>query len=364
MTMRLSSVLELRDETLESFYEQDLQERSAVRATASSVPSTPERRLAIGARYRGKDDYQVAIRVQRDTGIAMRRARELVERLPNPEEADLAVLKKVAAPSRQALASSAKDGGAYPGAVCTRPIDIGYSVGHLNGGPGTLGLLADSDKGIVALSNNHVIALANRAERNDQIYQCGIPDGPPDDDKVIGRLGSYRKLRSVGSNYFDAAYCVLDSDLETNKNLIDPNFKARDAGERLTDCFSLDELIKAVNGVPDGEEISVAKLGRTTGYTSAPYINVSIAVNDLIVDIPGLGNCRFDNVVEVEWVSKDVPFTDGGDSGSALYLERLRNPFGLMFASGLVERGRKKIPASFACLLSPIFDAYKLDNLK
>ena len=361
--MQLSSVLDIRNETLKSFYDKDLDQRAAVRTTAGVIPSRPEQRLAIGARYRGKDDYQVAIRVQRDNGVAMKRARELVNKLPNSDEADLAVLRKVLVPSQEALANGAGSSGSYPGAVCKRPIDIGFSIGHLNGSPGTLGMFADSDEGLVALSNNHVIALANRGEVKDEIYQCGIPDGPSDKQFVIGYLGDYRALRKVGSNSFDAAYCIVKSELDTNRNLIPPDFGPADAGESLTDCLSFDNLVDAVHNVPSTKAITVAKLGRTTGYTSEPYTNVSLGVNDVIVFVPGLGNCRFDNVVEVEWTAKDAPFTADGDSGSALYLERLRHPFGLLFASGILERKRVKTPASYACLLDPIFKAYKLDNL-
>ncbi len=363
--MQLASVFELRDQTLAKLYEVDLKENAAVRATASSVPSIPERRIAIGARFRGRDDYQIAIRVQRETGIAMRRARELIRSLPNEDEADFAILRKVSVPSRVALATAAQGTGRHPGAVCKRPIEIGFSIGHLNGGPGTLGLLADSDKhGVVALSNNHVIALANRAHPDDEIYQCGIPDGPPDDDKVIGILGGYRKIRSVGSNVFDAAYCVVRPDLEQNSNRIPTDFGPLDAGKRLKDCLSQDDLVKTVRRMKDDDKITVAKLGRTTGYTSANINSVAFGVNELIVDIPSLGNCRFDNAVEIEWTANDEPFTKDGDSGSALYLERVCSPFGLMFASGTVERGNETSWVSYACLLSPIYEAYGLDSLR
>jgi hypothetical protein len=361
--MRLESALELRDRTLEKFYEADLRESASVRATAASVPPVPERRLAIGARYRGRNDYQIAIRVQRDTGVAMRRARELIASLPDEREADLSILRKVSVPSRNALATSAKGGGNYPGAVCVRPLDIGYSIGHLNGGPGSLGLLADSTHGAVALTNNHVIALANRAKRGDAIYQCGIPDGPPDDDKAIGTLGSYRHIRSVGSNYFDAAYCILDSEIDHNRNLISSNFGALDAGSQLKECLSIDDLTDLVDNMSTGTDISVAKLGRTTGYTSADFTSVSVGVNDLIVDIPGLGNCRFDDNIEIQWPDKETPFTEDGDSGAVLYLERERYPFGLMFANGIVERKGVRTWASFACALKPVFEAYQLDFL-
>jgi hypothetical protein len=225
-------------------YDIDLRDNSAVRATASSVPSTPERRLAIGARYRAKNDYQVAIRVQRDSGIAMRRAHELISSLPNKDEADLGILRKVSAPSQNALATAAKSGGRHPGAVRKRPIDIGFSIGHLNGGPGTLGLLADSAKhGIVVLSNNHVIALANRGRRDEEIYQCGVPDGPARGEEVIGLLdGDYQRLRTVGSNEFDAAFCILDAAVDHNANLIPPDYGPPDAGGTLAECLSQDQL--------------------------------------------------------------------------------------------------------------------------
>ena len=363
--MELSSVFEIRDKALTEYYSDELRMGSdaSIRATSADIPRRPEHRIAIGARFRAPGDYQVAIRVQRRTGRAMRRARRLIEDLPNEDEADLAVLEKVTVPSRYALATAVKKDGKAPGAKRRRPAEIGFSIGHLDGAPGTLGMFGDHEKhGVVALSNNHVIALANAATKNDEIYQAGIPHSPPDLPNMLGRLGDYRKIRKVGSNEFDAAYCILDDQDAHNGNVIPKDFGAPDAGKPLGAPIDTDELNDLLAEI--GKNASVAKNGLRTGYTSVPVTNVIIGVKDVIVDIPTLGNCRFDDLIEIEFEQKDRPFSDFGDSGAVAYLEKERAPFGLLFAAGVSTRTGRKRDVGYACALSRIFKEYDLAPLE
>jgi hypothetical protein len=142
------------------------------------------------------------------------------------------------------------------------------------------------------------------------------------------------------------------------ENLIPPDSGAPDAGETfdaVIDPFNL-ELDKPV-----------AKIGRTTGYTSEPIKNVSVGINDVTIEIPGLGNHRFDNMIEIEWSDGRRPFAKPGDSGSALYQEASRTVFGLHIASGEITRkdGRTKrtVKVSYACPISKVMDIYELELL-
>jgi len=361
--MELSSVFELRDKALMEHYSDELRIDASIRATSADVPRRPEHRIAIGARFRAPRDYQMAIRVQRRTGRAMRHARRLIDGLPNKDEADLAVLEKVTAPSRYALATAASEDGKAPGAKRRRPAEIGFSIGHLDGAPGTLGMFGDHEEhGVVALSNNHVIALSNAAAKNDEIYQAGIPHSHPDIENLLGRLGGYRKIRKVGSNGFDAAYCILDDQDAHNGNVIPKDFRALDAGKPLGAPIDTDEFNDLLAKI--GKDATVAKNGLKTGYTSVSVTNVTIGLNDVIVDIPGLRNCRFDDLIEIEFEQKDRPFTDFGDSGAVAYLEKERAPFGMLFAAGVSTRTGRKRYVSYACSLPGIFQAYDLALLE
>lgn len=361
--MELASVFALRDEVLESYYQADLKlaDDIGIRATASEVPRYTSQRLAIGARFRTPGDYAVAIRLESADGRAMNRARRIIEALPDAGEADIAVAK-ARIPSRMQLTAAARAPVPAAGAGRTRPLSIGWSIGHGDGAPGTLGMFArlGGDK-YVALSNNHVLALGNAAQINDEIFQPGIPDLPSDAENVVGRLGNYRKLRRNGSNAFDAAYCILSDEIEFEGNEVPTIFGANDAGAVLTAPIGTDELDRLASALADGA--FVAKNGRKTGYTRAAIDRVVIGINDVIVGVPNIGNCRFDNLIEIESADEAIPFSDHGDSGSICYLEGECAPFGMLFAAGITERGRDKTYVSYACGLSEIFTAYKLSPL-
>ena len=358
--MKKDDLIALRDNELSAYYSELMEAGGSLRAEAAPVPAKTSQRLAIGGRRRSADDYDLVIRVQSFAGRAVTRANLIMDRIRRKygenQGIDYAIVKRITAPSQRAVAGTGIDG-AF-GANKDRPISIGYSIGHREGGPGTIGLFAKAEDGIAAVSCNHVLARANEADVGDWIYQPGPPDRPSDTQNRIGKLEHYRELNRTGSNLIDAACCLLEDSIEMTGNIIPPQSGAPDAGQefkRVIDPFDLD-LDKAV-----------AKIGRTTGYTREAPENISIGVNDVSIDFPGAGNHRFDNMIEVEWSIGDQPFAKPGDSGSVLYQEGSLAVFGLHVASGEIIREigqeKKVSKVSYACPMTEVMSVYKLSLL-
>ena len=355
--MTKNELIELRNRELSDYYAESMELAGNLRAEAAPVPPKTDQRLAIGGRQREKDNYDLVIRVQNVAGRAVTRAKQIIERIRKEygdnQGIDYAVIKRITVPSQKAVAETGSRGSF--GTKHLRPLSIGYSIGHLDGGPGTIGLFASATNGVAAVSCNHVLALVNEANAGQWIYQPGPPDLAADTQNRIGRLANFRALTRIGSNYIDAAYCILEDEVDINENVISPESGAPDAGqafESIVDPFDL-KL-----------DQRIAKIGRTTGYTSEPAENVSVGINDVTIEIPGAGNHRFDNMIEIEWSDGRRPFAKPGDSGSAIYQEGDRTVFGLHVASGEITRKiggtRKTAKVSYACPISQVMDVYHL----
>lgn len=73
-----------------------------------------------------------------------------------------------------------------------RPAPGGVSVGHKDVTAGTLGcLVTDSAGDRFILSNNHVLAASNEAQRGDEILQPGVVDGGTVPDDVLATLADF-----------------------------------------------------------------------------------------------------------------------------------------------------------------------------
>jgi hypothetical protein len=310
--MNRSNFEELRRRVIDTFYDEDLGIASGLRAQSAGVNKLPANRLSIGARRRKKNDYQVVFRVQARGGKAMQRARAEIERLPPSEAPELGVIQDLSVPSQKELAARAKGKPASMKQV--RPPQIGYSVSHQDGSPGTIACFLDVKGGIGVLSCNHVLARSNAANADDLIYQPAKGDASPTvTEHRIGKLANYIELQRSGRNVFDAAYALLSEKIGTPINTIPDGFGAPDAGRH-------------VKGVVDALDIPVgarlAKVGRTTGYTSVSAEGVAVGLNDVSIHFPSLGNLRFDEMIEIPWPSLKKPFSAGGDSGSLCYVEK------------------------------------------
>jgi len=99
----------------------------------------------------------------------------------------------------------------------------------------------------------------------------------------------------------------------------------------------------------------VAKAGRTTGRTHG---RVTAFELDNVVVGYDLGNLRFDNQIEIEG-AEDGPFSQGGDSGSAIVDEELK-AVALLFAGG-DQGGSNGQGLTYANPIQTVLDTLKVD---
>lgn len=188
-----------------------------------------------------------------------------------------------------------------------RPAKPGYSIGHYKITAGTFGcLVKDACNPCLTyiLSNNHVLANSNAANRGDPILQPGKADGGSYPADLIARLHQFVP--------------ILFNQRE-RYNLVDA---------ALAKPIDLRKVVASVAGlgIPKGTVeatlgMNVVKSGRTTGTTTGKVVGIdaTIAVNY------GVGVGYFRNQILTSNMSQ------GGDSGSLL-MSRDRKATGLLFA--------------------------------
>lgn len=200
-----------------------------------------------------------------------------------------------------------------------RPARGGVSIGNINEpSAGTFGCLVKKQNDLFILSNNHVLARQNKASPGEEIVQPGRYDGGTE---AIGTLEDFKPVQVDGitPNLVDAAIAKPK----------DPSLVS-------------DEIIGI--GRPKGtiEAIRyrwVVKCGRTTDLTRGYIDDV-----DVTIQIPFEGGiARFTEQILIWGVTPreyyDLPtaeymppFSDSGDSGSAIIDERTGHVVGLLFA--------------------------------
>ncbi len=222
-----------------------------------------------------------------------------------------------------------------------RPAPGGVSTGHFNITAGTLGCLVKRDEKIFILSNNHVLANSNNAEKGDIILQPGPFDGGKVTDDTIAKLSEFVPIRFENQS----GGCFLARGISGFFN-----FLARTVGsgmrlfavdishmENLVDCAIAEPVdgsdvvneilqIGTPSGVAEGElGMEVKKSGRTTGLTNGVIEQVHATVRG------GFG------------AGRTALFTDqliagamsqGGDSGSVV-LNSENEVVGLLFAGSV-----------------------------
>ena len=223
-----------------------------------------------------------------------------------------------------------------------RPAPGGVSIGHYKITAGTLGTVVYStysDGTRYLLSNNHVFANSNDAEKGDPILQPGPHDGGTLEDQLADlhvfapidfseepglcsiaeyyarfgnflaeKMGSKHRVNSIRSNiqavnYFDAAIAkpLIQSD-------IDPGIIG--IGE-----------IYGVETAYIGQR--VVKSGRTTEFTEG---NISLTHATIKVSYGGGKMATFEDQLVAG------PMSAGGDSGSLVVSGDTTNAVGLLFA--------------------------------
>jgi hypothetical protein len=295
----------------------------------------PPSRIAIGGRWRGRDDFSLVLRLHGHAPAEASLARELVERV-GPEEVDVAVVEDLRV---EATAASF-------GVARVRPLELGYSIGHERGSYGTLGAFVGHDQGDAVLSSNHILALMNAAQIGDPIVQPG-PKEPARSERIGALCGMEPLHFQPHSNRVDAALALIDQAVGHGGNILPRRSGARDGGRRLADVVEDPYELEAMTG-------SLAKIGRTTGYTAVPLSQVSLGMDNVEIHF-GATPVRFDDLIEVEW---DGPprFTDEGDSGSIYYIEHERHALGVHIGGGTLIRDGRRTAVSYGCVLSAVLE--------
>ena len=286
-----------------------------IQKAAPKVKSAPKLALGITGK---KNSFKIAIRIQQHSDMLSSFIHDI--RTKAKGEVDIKFIGTV---RKQAVPWHQKR---------NRPLRIGGSVGHFNITAGTLGCFVTKGGDDFILSNNHVLADENRANKGDVIVQPGPLDGGIVSSGKVGQLHDFIKLKRRGTNLVDCATASMDEGLEYFYN-------------------HLETLgpIKGVRKTPLEIGETVFKVGRTTGVTKGEVDTVALDQVDVGFD---MGVILFDDQIQIGPVG-NTPFSLGGDSGS-LIVDSKRRAVGLLFAGNDVD-------ATFANPIQTVLDKLKVD---
>jgi hypothetical protein len=218
-----------------------------------------------------------------------------------------------------------------------RPAPGGVSIGHINITAGTLGCLVTRGDQLFILSNNHVLANSNAAQRGDPIIQPGRYDGGTAADQ-IATLEDFVPI-NFGTS---PATCPMATGVEGLLNWLAkllgsshrvvsfqevPERNRVDAAIARPLSNDLVERRILEIGVPKGTReatlgTQVKKSGRTTGFTTGRITQIHVTSQ---VSYGEGRNAVFEDQLMAGAMSQ------GGDSGSAV-LDEDDYIIGLLFA--------------------------------
>lgn len=217
-----------------------------------------------------------------------------------------------------------------------RPAPGGVSIGHADITAGTLGCLVTRNGELFILSNNHVLANSNVAQRGDPIIQAARYDGGALDDQIAA-LEDFIPLNFGASPATCPTATGVESFLNWLAKLLGSSHRVMAfqevPGRNLVDAaiarpLSDDLIEKRILeiGVPQGTRdvtlgARVKKSGRTTGFTTGRIIQIDVTTR---VSYEG-GTAIFEDQLMAG------PMSQGGDSGSAV-LDEDDFVIGLLFA--------------------------------
>jgi hypothetical protein len=192
-----------------------------------------------------------------------------------------------------------------------RPAPCGSSVGHVGVTAGTMGCLCvlESNNRLCMLSNNHVLANVNNAQRGAPIVQPGVRDFGRMPNDRIAVLEDFVPINFAGRNAVDAAvaWTSVDNGLVVASH----------------HTFTMNPQPAVAR-----QQMSVRKCGRTTGDTLG-FVRAMAA--DVNVQYGNL-TAQFVNQIVVQGFAG--AFSDPGDSGSIVVEALDKRPIGLLFAGG------------------------------
>jgi hypothetical protein len=211
------------------------------------------------------------------------------------------------------LTTGLADGGANHR---VRNMHFGVSGGNVNDTTrafccsGTLGALVTDGSTEYILSNNHVLARGDQATAGEDVSQPGLIDNGCRVDTVVA---DFTVASPLGSNV-DAALAQLRT------------------GTMDATGFIEDIGVPSSTIVNPSINLSVAKSGRTTGFTTGSIGSVNTSVN-----VQYQKNCGSGKKFTVSYTNQVVinssSFSAGGDSGSLIVTNNAsHNPVALLYA--------------------------------
>jgi Peptidase family S64 len=216
--------------------------------------------------------------------------------------------------SPRIISKGSADGGAnHQG----RNLNFGVSGGNVNDSTrrfccsGTLGALVTDGTTSYVLSNNHVLGLSGQARTGDDISQPGLIDNGCQIPPIVA---DFTVAPQLGPSNVDAAIAQL------RPGAMDPNGVIEDIG-----------VPSSVVRAPS-VGLSVAKSGRTTGFTTGTISSINTSVSVQYQRGCGSGK-KFVVSYTNQVVIGSSTFSAGGDSGSLIVTnDANHNPVALLFA--------------------------------
>lgn len=239
-----------------------------------------------------------------------------------------------------------------------RPAPGGVSIGHTAITAGTLGCLVKRGGNVFILSNNHVIANSNDAERGDTILQPGPADGGRSPEDKLAELEDFVPVSFTlpelpsDCTFASGVIAVLNAGCaaigsrtryrivrpQADPNLVDAAIaRPVSPGDVSSDIVDIGELAGSAQATLG---MAIQKSGRTTGYTTGEIQQIDVTVN--VQYGPG-------NIAQFTDQLLAGPMSQGGDSGSAV-LDMDRNLVGLLFAGSDTTTIMNRIENVFSAL--------------
>jgi hypothetical protein len=284
---------------------------------------TPSR-IAVGVTQgTGSKDYRVGVRIEGAGARAQAIKSQFESR--SKGEADVRIVPHIRArpQARKETRRAARLAAGLRYQKRQRPLEAGYSVGHVDITAGTLGFFVEDQDAYYILSNNHVLANVNQGQPGDLVVQAGPLDGGKSKKDIVAVLDRFVPISITRSNLVDCAIAAI---------LPDQTFYPWWSDAVNGQVRKVRQITEEDLGQP------VSKVGRTTGVTHGT-ISV-IEIDRLPVDMgePGAPKvASFSDQFEIIG-DNGVPFSLGGDSGS-LIIDANSIAVGLLFAGGADDNG-------------------------
>jgi len=234
------------------------------------------------------------------------------------------------------------------------PIKLGTTGGNVNDittfacCSGTLGSLVSRGGAqfTFILSNNHVLARSNKAQKGEQISQPGLVDNNCNQGNTVAHLTQFADLKTSGVDAALAA--VVSGAVDSSGSILDLGTNPGDAAP------PAGTLATAAVGMP------VAKSGRSSGLTcsSVQSINTAVLIQYQTKCCPPSqptcdGGTTFTVTFNNQVVVGGSTFSKAGDSGSLIVDSQTAQPVALLYGGSNMNTVGNPIQAVLAALPDP-----------